>query len=205
MPLTFPFDFNSSLASAKSEALAFLRSLIAGTAESDIPQIRERRLAASQVLRTRFLREDGSEASPRTRTESRPRNSDAERPPQKSDGKDAERANGDSLGAPGRARSAERDQCASHPSPSHHLADSPPHPPSPFEIPNLKSEILESEIPSPSSATSAGSAVNSDPIAAMTALHAELREKTRGLCGYEEKRLVKQALAALRAEQRAPT
>ncbi len=106
--------------------------------------------------------------------------------------------------------------------PPHH--GHPPEPASPClsssEISNLKSEISSPEVSRvtppdscacsnasetiDSSASSANPATRLDPVAAMDALHAELREKTRGLCGYEEKRLVKNALADLRAKHRAP-
>ncbi len=198
MPSACSATFNSALASAKSEALAFLRSLIAGTAEGGIPQLRERRLAASQVLRTRFLRDDGSEAGPASRSRAIPNSglctSDIPHP----------------------TSHIAASPPAAHPlTPSldHPLTDSPSQPSSQSEISHLKSEILNSEIsrpasavgdPSEPSAPSASSAVKLDPVAAMDALHAELREKARGLCGAEEKRLVKTALAELRAKQRAP-
>ncbi len=55
-------EFNAALAKAKSNALTLLCSIVAGAHTADIPSARERRLAASQVLRTPFLRvdDDGS-------------------------------------------------------------------------------------------------------------------------------------------------
>ncbi len=88
----FVAEFNHSLARAKTDALAFLSSLIAGADTGDVPRTRERRLAASQILRTRFLHPDGSEASPKPRRESRLRDSDADRPHPHSEGRDAERS-----------------------------------------------------------------------------------------------------------------
>lgn len=65
----FVTQFNSNLAEAKAKALSLLSAIVAGAEVGEVPHLRERRLAASQVLRTAFLKidEEGSIREDRSR------------------------------------------------------------------------------------------------------------------------------------------
>ncbi len=71
----FVAQFNASLAEAKAKALALLSAIVAGAETQEVPQLRERRLAASQILRTPFLKVDqhGNVTEDRRRNRSRAR------------------------------------------------------------------------------------------------------------------------------------
>ncbi len=74
----FVSEFNESLAAAKLDALAILRDYVAGAESPSLPRDRERRLAASQVLRTQFLciDQDGNVRDDRRRDRTRRKDAD---------------------------------------------------------------------------------------------------------------------------------
>ncbi len=217
---------------AKCEALALLREMLgsslsppAPTGETQIrrgemspssgtervnevvPFLRERRLAASQILRTPLLRTDdnGEVHDNRRRTRARlpSRQSgvtDLDRHSEISTLKSETPESGMCLPLPAGPRrpsdTGGADVPARRDGTPDQVASSLPQGPGPKPqdpSPCLSVSVVDSD----SSAEARLSQIESH--------RADLREATRGLCGVDRKRIIKRALAELRAKARAPT
>ncbi len=221
----FVAEFNQSLAAAKVEALALLRSFIAGNMPGGGDRTdRERRLAASQVLRTPFLRIDdqgevrndhrrsrATDSGGRNRC-SESRSNGCDRPPEPSQ-RASERIPPDLAPvqnpAVGPVTLCESDpiSTASRRAPDMGLADATHGTPIQVPVSPPQDPTHTTQDPSVSSVLSVVNPNSSGEtrLAQLESMRADLARAPRGLCGADQKRIIKQALADLRAKARAPT